>query len=106
MNDEQILEQAICRIRDGFQPDRLILFGSRARGEALPDSDFDFVVLFDRPIAIHETAAKIRLRLRDLPASFDILVRNKTEWERWAQVPVALQHRIAAEGKTVYDRAA
>lgn len=106
MTDDQILDEAVRRIGDGFQPRRLILFGSRARGEAQPDSDFDFVVLFDDVGDVHELAARIRLALRDLPASFDILVRATADWERWARVPVAGQHRIAREGKTVYDCAA
>lgn len=106
MTDEQILHESIRRIRDGFQPCRVILFGSRARGDARPDSDFDLLVLVDEVEDVHRLAGEIRLALRDLPASFDILVRDKTEWERWARVPVATQHRIAREGRTVYDRAA
>lgn len=106
MTDDQILQEAIRRIRDGFQPSKLILFGSRARADARPDSDFDFVVLFDEQVDVHELAGRIRLALRDLPASFDILVRVAAEWQRWARVPVTLQHRIEREGRTVYERAA
>jgi len=106
MNESEILQEAVRRIRDGFQPQRLILFGSRAQVDARPDSDFDFVVLFDAPPDVHALAGKIRLALRDLPAAFDIIVRDAAQWERWASVPVTLQHRISREGKTVYDRAA
>ena len=67
---------------------------------------FDFVVLFERVDDVHARSAQIRLALRDLPASFDVVVRSLADWQRWAGVPVALQSRIAREGRTVYDSAA
>lgn len=106
MTDEDILREAIVRIRHGFQPRRMILFGSRASSQAQPDSDFDFVILVDEPVDVHDLAGRIRLALRDLPASFDILVRTASEWDRWERVPVTMQYRIARQGRIVYDRAA
>ncbi len=42
---EQILHAIVERIEAIAQPERVILFGSQARGEARPDSDFDLLVI-------------------------------------------------------------
>jgi hypothetical protein len=41
-----VLDALVRRIAERFSPDKIILFGSRARGEAGPDSDVDLLVLF------------------------------------------------------------
>ena len=67
MTDEQILQETIRRICESFEPAKVILFGSRARGETGEGADFDFVVLFERVDDVHARSAQIRLALRDLP---------------------------------------
>ncbi len=66
---------AIERIVAACQPQAIIAFGSRVRGEARPDSDLDLFVLLHAPAA---DAGVLRRRLRallaDLPLSKDILV--------------------------------
>lgn len=62
-----------------FQPDRIILFGSHARGAATPDSDVDILVVMPVPRgADARQAAAIRDRVR---ASFpmDVIVRSPRE---------------------------
>ena len=41
-----VLDDLIRRIAERFSPEKIILFGSRARGDAGPDSDIDLLVLF------------------------------------------------------------
>ncbi len=76
MTDEAILSEAVRRIREGFRPERILLFGSRARGAEQADSDFDLVVLVAGPADVWRLAADMRAALRGLPASFDIRVRQ------------------------------
>ncbi len=72
LTDEAILSEAVQRIREGFRPERILLFGSRARGAENADSDFDLVVLVSGPADVWRPAADMRAALRGLPASFDI----------------------------------
>src|SRR5581483_7261470 len=77
-NDECLdaLVQALVR---GVQPNRVILFGSRARGDARPDSDYDIVVELPFDRAEYWTAhAKVTTALRatERRVSVDVLVRQ------------------------------
>ncbi len=106
MTDEALLREAVRRITDGFRPERILLFGSRARGTAGADADFDFVVLVSGPADVWRLAAEIRGALRGLPASFDILVRERGVWQTWASRPLTLEGQIEREARVVYDAAA
>ena len=45
LSDDQVLTELVRRLREAFQPERIYLFGSKARGEAGPDSDYDLLVV-------------------------------------------------------------
>ena len=62
------------RIVQNFQPIRLILFGSHARGEANPHSDIDLLVVFPQASDKRQTAIEIRRALADLPVCKDVIV--------------------------------
>ena len=69
----ECLPEAVQRIARQFDPLRIILFGSWARGDARPDSDIDLLVVL--PYAENKRLAAIRIgnALSDLPASKDIV---------------------------------
>lgn len=74
---------AIERIVAACQPRSIVAFGSRARGQARPDSDLDLFVLLHAPTA---DASVLRRRLRallaDLPLPKDILVSDPATYAR------------------------
>jgi len=51
-------EDAVRRIAERFSPDKIILFGSCARGDAGPDSDIDLLVLFPEVAYPNKRAAE------------------------------------------------
>ncbi len=106
MNADDILTESIRRIAGQFAPRRIVLFGSRARGNANADSDFDLLVVVDGEPDCHQLAGQIRWALRDLPTSFDILVESSAHWQKWRQVRPALEHAIDRDGRVVLDAAA
>ena len=106
MDRETILTRAIRRIVEEYRPLRVLLFGSQAWGEPDDDSDFDLLVVVPDDADTARLAVEIRLRLKDLPAAFDIVVRRRSPWEKWSRVPITLEHRIAQQGRVVHDVAA
>ncbi|MGQ9688336.1 MAG: nucleotidyltransferase domain-containing protein [Desulfobaccales bacterium] len=45
LTDDQVLAEMVRRLREAFQPERIYLFGSKARGESGPDSDYDLLIV-------------------------------------------------------------
>jgi predicted nucleotidyltransferase len=72
--------------------ERVVLFGSRARGTARPDSDVDLLVVVPTSLSRAERGAQVRLALRDFHVGFDIIVLTPEEWSRlrtWTSTVVA-----------------
>jgi len=101
---ERLLEEMVARIRDEVQPDRIILFGSRARDTARPGSDFDLLVIKHSDEPRWRRSAPLYVRLADLPVEVDILVYTPEEVREWSQVPQAFVTTAIREGKVLYER--
>lgn len=80
--------------------EKVLLFGSRARGDARPDSDWDFLVIMPSslPPGRRTLAVRRAARLRGVP--MDFLVRTPEEVRRG--FPLAKE--IFREGRVLYDR--
>jgi HEPN domain-containing protein/predicted nucleotidyltransferase len=91
------------RIVAGWQPSRVILFGSHARGTARWDSDIDVLVVLPRTDDQRRVAQEIRDSLADLPASKDILVTTPEEIERRGRVVGTVLFAALREGQVIYD---
>lgn len=64
-------------IAEGFRPERIILFGSHARGDAGPDSDVDLLVIMATPLKPTEQAVRVRQAISErYRFPMDILVRK------------------------------
>ena len=83
---------------------RPVPFGSRARGDARPDSDFDLVVIKESSEPGYRRDAPLYAVLADLPVEVDVLVYTPEEVAEWAQVPQAFVTTATREGKTIYER--
>lgn len=90
---------AIERIVAACQPRAILVFGSRARGQARPDSDLDLCVLLQTS-ASDCTVLRRRLRalLADLPFSKDILVSDPEDFAHWRTQLNSVYHDIATDG--------
>jgi len=100
------LGEMIARIREAVDPDRIVLFGSRARGQARPESDFDLLIIKESDQPRHRRAASLYTKLADLPVEVEIVVYTPDEVEDWSQVPQAFVTTALREGKVLYERAA
>jgi uncharacterized protein len=71
---DNILNDMTGQIVRRFQPMQIILFGSRARGDAGPNSDVDLLVVLPDAKNRRETTIEIRRALAGFPAAKDIIV--------------------------------
>jgi predicted nucleotidyltransferase len=72
--DAHILAEVIRRIVAVAHPDRIILFGSAARGEMGPDSDYDLLVIKSGVPHRRRLAQKIHLSLFGVAVPVDVVV--------------------------------
>jgi predicted nucleotidyltransferase len=103
-DEDQLISEIVGRIVETAQPEKIILFGSRARGDARPGSDFDVLVIQESSEPSYRRDAPLYVALADLPVEVDVLVYTPEEVAEWSQVPQAFVTTAAREGKTVYER--
>lgn len=97
------IEEFAQHITREFHPQRIILFGSHARGDTTADSDVDLLVIMPRNgKTAHQQAAEIYYKCRS-PFPTDILVRTAEEFEQRQHVNDWFMRDIAQEGITLYE---
>jgi len=101
---EQILSEMVARIRKSLAPERIILFGSRARGTAHPHSDIDLLVIKPSDQPRHRRSAPLYTLLADLPVEVEVVVYTPEEVLEWSEVPQAFVTTAIREGKILYEK--
>lgn len=96
------LQAAIDTLIDAARPERIILFGSHARGDARPDSDLDFLVIEAEVEDRAKEMVRLRRALRPLRIPVDILVYSSEDVARWGDQPGSALYWALREGKVVY----
>ena len=100
---EPLLEQIVARIVEQAQPEKVILFGSRARGDARSNSDFDILVIKESDEPRYRRGVALYGALAKLPAEVDVLVYTPQEVWEWSAVPQAFVTTAVREGKVLYE---
>lgn len=97
------LRLVVERLVDAYQPEIVYLFGSAARGEAGPDSDYDLMVIVrDSKEPPYRRAQEAQEVLWGIWTAADVIVLTRAEFESRRAVPTSLTAAILAEGKTLY----
>lgn len=91
-------------LEHGVQVKQILLFGSRARGDADKDSDWDFFVIVDKDLGFHEKwdiIDEIKRRLAKLDISNDIIVSSEKKFEEMKKYPGTISYEVTIEGEEV-----
>ena len=105
MTSEAIISTMVDRIVGRFQPSRVVLFGSQARGTAKEWSDVDLLVVMDNvPNKRRVAVRRYGRSLGDLPISKDIVIATPDEITRRGHVVGTVLRAALREGTIVYER--
>ena len=103
----ELVQQIVDRIVKAADPEKIVLFGSRARGTHRPDSDIDLLVITNKPAEPRsQDSVPINSVLSDLRLGVDkeILVRTPEEIEEWSGASLAIETTAMREGKVLYEK--
>jgi uncharacterized protein len=98
---DAIIREAARRIAEKFHPERIILFGSQAKGTADDKSDVDLLVICRVTGKRRAVATEIDRSLRGLRIARDIVVITPDEYERDKFIPGTIARPAFLEGKSV-----
>jgi predicted nucleotidyltransferase len=102
MISAEIQQAAIRTLAEGARPQRIVLFGSYARGDAGEDSDMDLLVIEEHVSNRAHEMVRLRRLLRPLRIPVDVLVYSADEVTRLGTQPGSALYWALREGKTVY----
>ncbi len=105
---DTLLDRMVQAIVDEVDPEQVILFGSRARGDEREVSDVDLIVLEAEPFGLQRSRRKEVVRLYHALAQFhvptDILVYSHEDVAYWRDSLNHVLARALREGKVLYER--
>jgi predicted nucleotidyltransferase len=101
MTNEDLIEEVGRRLTAAAPGADIILFGSRAHGEARPDSDLDLLVIEPDFARRGEEYGRLRKELRGLGVAIDLVIYRRREAEERCGVPGSLLHRALTEGRVL-----
>jgi predicted nucleotidyltransferase len=103
MSNKTRLKELIQKVVDVAVPDKIILFGSRAKGEQTEESDYDICVIKRGIFHKKSVAQRIYLKL-DVDVSFDVIVETPERFNELKDNPFLIYNEIAKHGRVVYEK--
>ena len=105
---DDTLDRMVRAIVAEVDPERVILFGSRARGDAGAESDVDLVVVEAEPFgpgrSRHDEQVRLYHALADFRVAADVLVYSNADVAYWRDSLNHVLARALREGRTLYER--
>lgn len=101
--DDAALADVVRLLAAAYQPERIYLFGSAARGDAAADSDLDFLIVVPDDAPPERRNGRLGYEaLWGVPAAADIVVWTRNAFDRRARVPASLPATVLREGRLLH----
>jgi predicted nucleotidyltransferase len=102
-SDDPKLAQIVRRLVEAYSPERVYLFGSWARGDAGPDSDYDILLVVSDDAPPERRSSRLAYEvLWGTGTAADVIVWPKSRFDRRAHVVCSLPATVLREGKVLY----
>jgi len=102
-SQEAATAELVRRLVEAMDPERIYLFGSRARGDAAPDSDYDLMVVVPSSNLPGYRRDQLAYRaLRGVGVPKDVLVWTSDEFDSRRHLAASLPATILREGRLIY----
>ena len=100
---DPVLAEVVRRLVSAYRPERIYLFGSVARGDAGPDSDYDIMVVVPDDAWLERQDCRTGYQaLSGLGIAKDIVVWTRSEFEKRLHLKASLPSTVRREGKLLY----
>ncbi len=97
------LAEVVRRLVEAYRPERVYLFGSVARGDAGPDSDYDILLVVPDGAPPERLRSRLAYKaLRGTGAAADVVVWPESGFERRARIISSLPATVLREGMLLY----
>jgi predicted nucleotidyltransferase len=101
--NKKLLDEVTRRIVSSVKPQRVLLFGSAARGRMKKNSDFDMLVVMREPVHRRQIAQKIYRNLHGTGVAVDIVVATEKDLEKYGQRAGTILRSALQEGRVLYE---
>ena len=103
LEKDPYLKKTVETLIHHYKPVQIYLFGSKARGEAGPNSDYDLLVIVNRKVAREHRAKFHELRRKmGLTTAMDVVLFTKEGFDARLEVKSSLPCTVREEGKLLY----
>ena len=99
---QKAIDQVVEQIAEKFKPQKIILFGSYARGNPRPESDVDLLVVMDTPLKESRQSLEIR-RYLDVMFGMDLIVHTPKRLKERVDMGDWFLRDVLKEGKVLYE---
>ena len=99
----ETIETAARLLVEAAHPEKIILFGSYARGDFTKHSDLDLLVILPGSVNQAEEMVRLRMVLRDIPMAIDMVVYSRDQVEERRHLRGTMLYHALYEGKVLYD---
>jgi predicted nucleotidyltransferase len=105
MISDKLIDAIRTRLVDAFAPEKIILFGSQARGTADERSDVDILVICPFTGKRRHLMLEMDRALQGLGLARDIMILTPEEFERDRHIPGTIARPAWREGRVLYENA-